>query len=85
MLIRRDGLVSSPYPQAQDFEKLLSTEPAPSPAGLSMSPMEECEAIQKETMQRQTAELVSKAMGTSGRVDEWTAKTWLQLKHLPTP
>lgn len=46
-----------------------------------MSPAQQREAAQRETIQRQTAELVSKAMGTSGKVDEWTARTWLQLQH----
>jgi len=23
-------------------------------------------------------------MGTSGKIDEWTAKTWLQLQHFTT-
>lgn len=82
MLIRRDGLVSNPYPQAQDFEKLLSARMATPSAAFPVSPILQREAMQKETMQRQTAELVSKAMGTSGKVDEWTAKAWLQLQHL---
>ncbi|PHH81230.1 hypothetical protein CDD83_3636 [Cordyceps sp. RAO-2017] len=82
MLIRRDGLVSSPYPQPQDFEKLLSAKMAPPAVGHTLNPLQQREAMQRETIQRQTAELVSKAMGTSGKVDEWTAKTWLQLQHL---
>lgn len=39
MLIRRDGLVSNPYPQAQDFEKLLSAKTAPPFAGYAVSPI----------------------------------------------
>ncbi|KJZ72389.1 hypothetical protein HIM_08192 [Hirsutella minnesotensis 3608] len=83
MLIRRDGLVSNPYPQSPDFEKLLSGKMA-SAGAETTSPLLNREVAQRETIQRQTAELVSKAMGTSGRVDEWTAKTWLQLQHLST-
>ncbi|PFH63046.1 hypothetical protein XA68_10087 [Ophiocordyceps unilateralis] len=84
MLIRRDGLVSTPYPHVQDFEKLLSSKIAASSASQSRNQTQEREARQRETIQRQTAELVGKAMGTSGRVDEWTAKTWLQLQNLTT-
>ncbi|EQK99694.1 hypothetical protein G6O67_001269 [Ophiocordyceps sinensis] len=84
MLIRRDGLFSNPYSQAQDYGKPLSAKMAPPSAGFSTNPIQQREAMQRETMQRQTAELVSKAMGTSGKVDEWTAKTWLQLQHLTT-
>ncbi|PNY25432.1 White-opaque regulator 1 [Tolypocladium capitatum] len=84
MLIRRDGLLASPYPQAEDFEKLLSAKTAPPSAAYATDPMQQREAMQRETIQRQTAELVSKAMGTSGKIDEWTAKTWLQLQHLTT-
>ncbi|PHH79404.1 hypothetical protein CDD80_4857 [Ophiocordyceps camponoti-rufipedis] len=84
MLIRRDGLVSNPYPHAQDFERLLSSKIAASSATQSRNQTHEREARQRETIRRQTAELVSKAMGTSGRVDEWTAKTWLQLQSLTT-
>lgn len=84
MLIRRDGLVSNPYPHAQDFERLLSSKIAASSATQSRNQTQEREARQRETIRRQTAELVSKAMGTSGRVDEWTAKTWLQLQSLTT-
>ena len=82
MLIRRDGLLANPYPQAEDFEKLLSAKTAPPSVGYAMNPIQQREAMQRETIQRQTAELVSKAMGTSGKIDEWTAKTWLQLQHL---
>ncbi|RDA82853.1 hypothetical protein CP532_0951 [Ophiocordyceps camponoti-leonardi (nom. inval.)] len=84
MLIQRDGLVSTPYPHAQDFEKLLSSKVAASTASKSRNQTQEREAKQRETIRRQTAELVSKAMGTSGKVDEWTAKTWLQLQNLTT-
>lgn len=42
------------------------------------------EAMQWETIQSQTAELVNEGMGTSGTIDEWTAKAWLQLQYLTT-
>ncbi|UNI17361.1 hypothetical protein JDV02_003707 [Purpureocillium takamizusanense] len=85
MLIRRDGLVANPFPQAHDFQKLLSGRLSPAAAGAGANdPLHQREAMQRETIQRQTAELVSKAMGTSGKIDEWTAKTWLQLQNFTT-
>ena len=54
---------------------------APPQAGYAMNPLQQREAMHKEQMDRQKAELLRKAMGTSGKVDEWTAKTWLQLQN----
>lgn len=82
MLIRRDGLMANPYPTSHNFEKLLSARVAPPSAGYSMNPLQQREAMHRERVERQKAELLTKAMGTSGKVDEWTANTWLHLQNV---
>ena len=79
MLIRRDGLMATPYPMAHNFEKLLSARSAPPQAGYTLNPFQQREAMQKEMADRQKADLLRKAMST-GKIDEWTANSWLALQ-----
>lgn len=51
----------------------------PGVPGPSTDALEKQEAIHKKMLQRQTDELVTKAVDTKGKVDDWTVKTWLQL------
>lgn len=78
MLIRRDGLMANPYPTGHNFEKLLSARNAKPTPGYSMNPLQQREAMQKAQVEKQKAELLTKVVGT-GKLDEWTAKTWLAL------
>ncbi|EWZ01654.1 hypothetical protein FOCG_06479 [Fusarium oxysporum f. sp. radicis-lycopersici 26381] len=64
MLIRRDGLMASPYPASYNFEKLLSSKTAPAMAGYSLNPIQQHEAMQKERAEKQKTELLSKARGS---------------------
>ncbi|CAJ2508574.1 Uu.00g136000.m01.CDS01 [Anthostomella pinea] len=77
MLIRRDGLMASPYGAAHNFEKLLSTaRSAPPTAGYAMNPLQQREAMQKEHFEKQKADLLAKA--ASGDKDsQWAAQKWL--------
>lgn len=79
MLIRRDGLMATPYPTGPNFEKLLSARIQPPSAGYKMNPIQQREAMQKELVERQKAELLSKAMGPSGQIDPTTANYFLHL------
>lgn len=74
MLIRRDGLMAQPYPNAQDFEKLLSTarKSPPVMSGYSLNPIQERERMQQEFMELKKKELLAKATGSArkeGRYD----------------
>ncbi|SPJ74819.1 related to negative acting factor [Fusarium torulosum] len=80
MLIRRDGLMASPYPGSYNFEKLLSSKTAPAMAGYSLNPIQQHEAMQKERIDRQKTELLSKARGTLNP-DEMVASRMLQLQE----
>ncbi|KAM0205960.1 hypothetical protein ACHAPQ_001858 [Fusarium lateritium] len=80
MLIRRDGLMASPYPGSYNFEKLLSSKTAPAMAGYSLNPIQQHEAMQKERINRQKNELLSKARGTMSP-DEMVANRMLQLQE----
>ncbi|KAM5372910.1 hypothetical protein ACJZ2D_007247 [Fusarium nematophilum] len=80
MLIRRDGLMASPYPMAHNFEKLLSARAAPPTAGYAMNPIQQREAMHKEQIERQKTELLMKVMGTSGQLDEKVVDGILNLK-----
>ncbi|ORY60890.1 uncharacterized protein BCR38DRAFT_48670 [Pseudomassariella vexata] len=81
MLIRRDGLMASPYGAAQNFEKLLNARYAPPSAGYSMNPLQQREAMQKEYFEQRKAELITKASGsqTAGPETRWAAQQWLTL------
>ncbi|KAJ4255036.1 hypothetical protein NW762_009840 [Fusarium torreyae] len=80
MLIRRDGLMASPYPGSYNFEKLLSAKTAPAMAGYTLNPIQQQEAMQKERVERHKAELLSKASGTLHH-DERVADGLLQFNH----
>ncbi|GJC77758.1 white-opaque regulator 2 [Colletotrichum liriopes] len=80
MLIRRDGLMAQPYPQAHNFEKLLSARFAPPSAGYSMNPLQQREAMQKEFVEKNKAELLAKATGTAGQAGQWVAQNWLTVR-----
>lgn len=82
MLIRRDGLMANPYPMGQNFEKLLSARTAPPTAGYSMNPIQQREAMMRDLTERQKAELMAKAMGTSGQVDERMVDNFLRIKNV---
>jgi hypothetical protein len=57
MFIRRDGLMAAPYPQANDFEKLLSARMLADPqVGLDTK---QREAIQRQMHEQRKAELLS--------------------------
>ncbi|KAI0121669.1 hypothetical protein BJ170DRAFT_132264 [Xylariales sp. AK1849] len=79
MMIRRDGLMASPYGTAQNFEKLLSARKAPPSAGYTMNPLQQREAMQKEYFEQRRADLLSKASGNSGESAQWVAQNWLTL------
>ncbi|CAM1503676.1 Fc.00g012670.m01.CDS01 [Cosmosporella sp. VM-42] len=85
MLIRRDGLMANPYPMAQDFVKLLSSNTAPPGAGYTMNPIQQREAMLKDLTERQKAELMAKAMGTSGQIPERYMDAWLKMKNTNAP
>ncbi|KAF7545656.1 hypothetical protein G7Z17_g9007 [Cylindrodendrum hubeiense] len=80
MLIRRDGLMANPYPMAHNFEKLVSARTAPPSEGYSMNPIQQREAMQKAQLDREKTDLVIKAMGSSGQLDEKAVATWLQVR-----
>jgi transcription factor-like protein len=77
MLIRRDGLMAAPYPQAHNFEKLLSARLAPPSAGYEMNPLQQREAMQRAFVDKNKAELLAKATGTAGQSGQWVAQNWL--------
>lgn len=70
MLIRRDGLMASPYPMAHNFEKLLSARTAPPTAGRTLSPIQQQEVIHIGHVENQKAQALNKALGTPGQIDE---------------
>ncbi|KAK7428685.1 hypothetical protein QQZ08_004779 [Neonectria magnoliae] len=82
MLIRRDGLMANPYPMAHNFEKLLSARAAPPSAGYTMNPIQQREAMQKAQFDKDRTDLLIKAMGTSGQLDEKTVDNWLQVRNV---
>ncbi|CCC09468.1 unnamed protein product [Sordaria macrospora k-hell] len=69
MLIRRDGLMAQPYPNAQDFERLLSSarKSPPVMSGYSLNPIQERERMQMEFMELKKKELLAKATGAAGK------------------
>ncbi|KAI0474985.1 hypothetical protein GGR56DRAFT_489489 [Xylariaceae sp. FL0804] len=87
MLIRRDGLMASPYGPAHNFEKLVSARLAPplmtsasassssggvpgggpgGYGGYALNPLQQREAMHKEHLDRQKADLLAKAGGGAG-------------------
>ncbi|KAI1338099.1 hypothetical protein F5Y15DRAFT_131226 [Xylariaceae sp. FL0016] len=79
MLIRRDGLMASPYGPAHNFEKLVSARFAPPTAGYAMNPLQQREAMQKEHLDREKAELLAKASAQGGQSTRFLAQTWLKV------
>lgn len=77
MLIRRDGLMAAPYPQAHNFEKLLSARMAPPTAGYEMNPLQQREAMQRAFVDKNKAELLAQATGSAGQSGQWVAQNWL--------
>lgn len=77
MLIRRDGLMASPYGQLHNFEKLLSARQAPPSAGYALNPLQQREAMQKQDFEQRKAELLAKAQGIKGPSTSWVAQKWL--------
>lgn len=73
--------MASPYPMAHDFVGILSGKTALPAPGSTMNPMQQYDAMQKERVNKGNAELLSKAVGTSGKADEFTARSWLQMKN----
>ncbi|KAK1774050.1 hypothetical protein QBC45DRAFT_426145 [Copromyces sp. CBS 386.78] len=69
MLIRRDGLMAQPYPNAQDFQRLLSSarKSPPVMSGYSLNPIQERERMQMEFMELKKKELLAKATGAAGK------------------
>ena len=80
MLIRRDGLMAQPYPNVNNFEKLLSTARTAAPApGQMLNPLQQWEAMQKKYSDQERADLLSKAAAKSGESGEWVAQKMLQV------
>ncbi|KAJ2904659.1 negative acting factor [Zalerion maritima] len=79
MLIRRDGLLASPYPMAHNFEKLLSARYGPPTAGYSMNPFQQREAMQKEYIEQKKQELMNKALAGGNQQTNWVASKWLSM------
>lgn len=79
MLIRRDGLVASPYPDTsgQNFAKILSTRLAPASKGYDLNPLQQREAMQREQVDKNKAELIAKTTGTAGESGQSVAQKWL--------
>ena len=70
---------------AQDFVHLLASKTAPLTAGYTMNPIQQREAMLKDLTDRQKAELMAKAMGTSGQIDEQMVDNWLRMKNTNAP
>ncbi len=80
MLIRRDGLMATPYPgMAHNFEKLLSARQGPPTLGYTMNPLQQREAMQKELFEQRRTELLNKAAGTAGESGQWVAQKLLSV------
>jgi hypothetical protein len=80
MMIRRDGLMAAPYGSAQNFEMLLSARNAPPSAGYAMNPLQQREAMQKESFEQRRADLLAKAAGKAGPSTQWVAQNWLTVR-----
>lgn len=77
MLIRRDGLMAQPYPDAQDFQRLLSSARKLPPVvpGYSLNPIQERERMQMEFMEMKKKELLAKATGAAGKAGRYDSGT----------
>jgi hypothetical protein len=81
MLIRRDGLLASPFPMAHDIVKLMSTKYPSSNGSVNLNPIQQHEAMKKEMAEKQQAELLAQAVGSAGKNVEWVARGWLTVNN----
>ncbi|KAK6854725.1 hypothetical protein PG990_008187 [Apiospora arundinis] len=80
MMIRRDGLMASPYGAAHNFEKLTSARTTAPTPGYTMNPLQQREAMHKEQFEQRRADLLAKAAGpTTSHETQWVAQSWLTL------
>ncbi|KAK3384787.1 hypothetical protein B0H63DRAFT_395492 [Podospora didyma] len=82
MLIRRDGLVAQPYPQADNFAKMLTSarHAPPVAAGYALNPLQQREAMLKEKFEQSRDELLDKAAGgATNESVKSVAKKWLSV------
>ncbi|KLU84583.1 hypothetical protein MAPG_03623 [Magnaporthiopsis poae ATCC 64411] len=78
MLIRRDGLVAQPYPNASNVEQLLSSARlAPPTSGYAMNPLQQREAMQKRQFEDTRADILTKATAAAGQSGQWLAQKML--------
>lgn len=89
MLIFRDGLAAKPYfmtPDAQSQSHGPVTPKMPDPAtSYVTNPLVQVqEWTQKEDLKKENAEMIEKVMGNFQHIDEWRAKTWLELQQVST-
>jgi hypothetical protein len=81
MLIRRDGMMVQPYAMSHNFEKLLSDARRAAPtAGYAMNPLQQREAMQKQTYEQTRIELITRVTGAGVEESAQTvAKKWLSV------
>lgn len=81
MMIRRDGLMASPYGAAHNFEKLtLARTTAPTP-GYTMNPLQQRETMHKKQFEQRRTELLTMAAGpTTSHETQWVAQNWLTVR-----
>ncbi|KAF3763764.1 hypothetical protein M406DRAFT_85177 [Cryphonectria parasitica EP155] len=79
MLIRRDGLMTQPYPISSNFVKLMSARHAPPTTGYTMNPLQQREAMLKEQFENKRTELLRMASNNAGPGVEYVAKSWLSV------
>ncbi|KAK6860996.1 hypothetical protein PG995_004632 [Apiospora arundinis] len=86
MMIRRDGLMASPYGAAHNFEKLtLARTTAPTP-GYTMNPLQQRETMHKKQFEQRRTELLTMAAGpTTSHETQWVAQNWLTLSERNKP
>ncbi|KAI0023492.1 hypothetical protein F4780DRAFT_776904 [Xylariomycetidae sp. FL0641] len=82
MLIRRDGLMASPYGTGTDLEKILrARDEAPPTAGYALNPLQQREAMQKQQFEQDRAALIARAAGgldgKASKNTQWVAQRWL--------
>ncbi|KAK8069240.1 hypothetical protein PG994_005856 [Apiospora phragmitis] len=86
MMIRRDGLMASPYGAAHNFEKLTSARTTAPTPGYTMNPLQQREAMHKEQFEQLRADLLAKAAGPkTSHETQWVAQSWLTLPEQGSP
>lgn len=80
MLIRRDGLLAQPYPMAHDFQRLVceARHAPPLSVEYKLNPLQQREAMQRESREKQKSELLERAAG-GGDKGRQVARTWLSV------